>query len=907
MVDSTAQFCPECGQSLESSLTTTHDGKGLLDSNSPTSPEIEAADIQPDPLEEPAHQERFIPGTIIADRYRIVSLLGRGGMGEVYRADDLKLRNPVALKFLSSVGGAAQEKLHDLFLQEVRIARRISHPNVCRVYDIVDYDGTHFISMQYVDGENLASLLKRIGRLPREKALDITRQLCSGLAAIHDRNVLLRDLKPSNIMIDGRGQVLIADFGLASLSRHISGPVRIVGTPAYMAPEQLQGGEATVKTDIYALGHVLYEIFTGQPVFEAKTVDDLVRKKTEATPEFPVRIVKELGPEIEEIILRCLERDPDKRPPSVRAVVAAFPGLDPLAAAIAAGETPSPEALVAACCESQFRPRTGLLLASLAVVLLILAFALSQMGKAIFRVDLQKNPVVLEERAREIVATINPGLTIKDSAWGYALSPPGLEILHDLRTLPRDEQLKVQLDFNTMVVFWYKASPARLMPNQGQVRLSDPPLNTQGTTTVIFNPKGNLLELLNPCGSSNTVASRSSSPIALPDWPGLFARAGLEFSSFSSTEGTRLPRVPGDRLWSWKRNGEVSSNDIVWVSGASFGTQLTDFAVHYRGFNKGTLHPQPVDYTAFFSTAVNVFLFSVVFLVMAAAALMARYNLKLGRGDRKGALRLVLVLFWLSMIEWLICSHHVPNFAELQVFRLGVGNAMFYAALVWLLYIALEPHARRLWPNRLISWSRVLSGHFRDPLVGRDILTGVILGLLWICIEMSERVLQVRLGYVPSPFDVEDMSFITGIGNFIAAVSYCVGKGIFESLILMVLLLLLQFICRRESVATVVYCVLFLVLGIIMAKSGALPLHGYYSVINGILIAVILQRYGLLTLVVCYIVDLLCLIFPLTTEFTAWYGASSLGIAMIIVLATGWALSVALAGQRLFSARLFDS
>ena len=160
---------------------------------------------------------RFAPGDLVAERYRIVGLLGRGGMGEVYRADDLRLGQPVALKFLPATLARDPMQLAR-FHAEVRLARQVSHPNVCRVYDIGEADGRHFLSMEYVDGEDLASLLRRIGRLPQDKAVEIARQLCAGLAAAHERGVLHRDLKPANVMLDGRGQVRITDFGLAALA-----------------------------------------------------------------------------------------------------------------------------------------------------------------------------------------------------------------------------------------------------------------------------------------------------------------------------------------------------------------------------------------------------------------------------------------------------------------------------------------------------------------------------------------------------------------------------------------------------------------------------------------------------------------------------------------------------------------
>jgi len=183
---------------------------------------------------------RFAPGTLLDGRYRIVGLLGTGGMGEVYRADDLRLGQPVALKFLPDGLRGDPIRLAQ-FHNEVRTARQVSHPNVCRVHDIGEAEGLLYISMEYVDGENLASSLRRIGRFPEDKATEITRQLCAGLAAAHQCGVIHRDLKPANVMLDGAGRVRIMDFGLAAAGRVED--VR-AGTPAYMAPSSCSGARS---------------------------------------------------------------------------------------------------------------------------------------------------------------------------------------------------------------------------------------------------------------------------------------------------------------------------------------------------------------------------------------------------------------------------------------------------------------------------------------------------------------------------------------------------------------------------------------------------------------------------------------------------------------------------------------
>src|SRR5260221_3296610 len=340
---------------------------------------------------------RFPPGDLLDQRYRIVGRLGKGGMGEVYRADDLKLGQPVALKFLSESVDRDPARLTQLHT-EVRLARQVSHPNVCRVYDVGEYEGHTFLSMEYVDGEDLASLIRRVGRFPEDRAIELARQICAGLAAAHDRGVVHRDLKPANIMLDGNGKIRITDVGLAGAA----GAVRRAGTPAYMAPEQLAGGEVTPRSDIYALGLVLYELFTGRRAVEAANMAELVAKRERADLTLRSDIVRDLDPGIERIIMRCLEQDPARRPGSALGVAAALPGGDPLAAALAAGETPSPD-MVAASGSTEAVPLSTV--APVAAVIVLAAVAvlfLYQHVLLINMVPLPKAPAALADRAQEI-------------------------------------------------------------------------------------------------------------------------------------------------------------------------------------------------------------------------------------------------------------------------------------------------------------------------------------------------------------------------------------------------------------------------------------------------------------------------------------------------------------------------
>ncbi|MGI9066655.1 MAG: serine/threonine-protein kinase [Pyrinomonadaceae bacterium] len=389
---------------------------------------------------------RFVPGVILAERYRIVGLLGKGGMGEVYRADDLKLGQPVALKFLPDhllSDGAALARFH----REVRVARQVSHKNVCRVYDIGDTDGRHFLSMEYIKGEELSSLLRRIGSLPGDKAIQLARQICAGLAAAHDVGVLHRDLKPANIMIDGEGNARILDFGLAGLAEEFADAELAAGTPAYMAPEQLEGKEQTVKTDIYSLGLVLYELFTGKKAFEAATLGELIKlRRSDTRPTTPSEITKDLDPLVEKVIDRCIQKAPADRPASALQVAAALPGGDPIAAALAAGETPSPEMVAAAPKQGILRPNiAGTLFVSF-LVLLAFCTWLTKYSAVYRMIPLNKSPEVLRAHARDVIKKMGYTEPPLDSADGVILKQDYLRYIaaHDqsptrwekLRTLP---------------------------------------------------------------------------------------------------------------------------------------------------------------------------------------------------------------------------------------------------------------------------------------------------------------------------------------------------------------------------------------------------------------------------------------------------------------------------------------
>src|SRR5579884_2470339 len=407
-------------------------------------------------------RERFPPGTLLASRYRIISRLGKGGMGEVFRADDLILGQPVALKFLPE-SAKGNVNLLTRFYDEVRIARQISHKNVCRVYDIGEVEGQPYLSMEYIDGEDLGSLLRRIGRLPADKATEFARKLCAGLAAAHSQGVLHRDIKPANIMIDSRGELRITDFGLAAIAEQLEGDEIRNGTPAYMAPEQLTGREVSVQSDLYAVGLILYEMFTGKMPFEADTIAEMTRVRQESRITNPSTLVGDLDKAVERAILRCLEPDPKMRPVSALALAGMLPGGDPLAAALAEGVTPSPELVAASGSREGLAPKLAVS-AMGAIAVGLIAFCLCYPRTMLEgTLQLENPPDVLTAQARNILKSL--GYTERPGDWtSNFYGDGGIAQFAESKGHNMEEWARAIAQSPSALGFWYRQGRAPLTP-----------------------------------------------------------------------------------------------------------------------------------------------------------------------------------------------------------------------------------------------------------------------------------------------------------------------------------------------------------------------------------------------------------------------------------------------------------
>jgi serine/threonine-protein kinase len=861
-----------------------HSSGGLLE-DSPT-----ASFGHGTPAPEPPAR-RFLPGMRFGDRYRIVEMLGRGATGEVYRADDLKLGQPVALKFLPphlAEDANARARIRN----EVRVARQVSHPNVCRVYDIAEADGYAFIAMEYVDGEDLRSVLRRLGRPSREKAGEIARQLCAGLAAAHEIGVLHRDLKSENIMIDGRGRVRITDFGLASFQHEL--PERaLAGTPVYMAPELFAGAQASTRTDIYSLGAVLYELFTGRSPFDKATLAELRRQKAATPPPAPSAHAPDLDPALDGLILSCLEADPSQRPASALAVAALLPGGDPVAIALAAGDTPSPEAVAATGGEGLVSRRLAYGCALAAAAGLAAITALNARVSLTGITPPAKPPIVLADRARELLSRLGHDEPPVDTAFGYNVYARYLD--HIAETDPgRQRWSGLRNRKPRPYAFWYRESPAQLVPLSaaGDVRYGDPPRTISGMAGVVTDDEGRLqiLEIVPP--------QRDASPASasIPDYAPLFEAAGLRPDDFTPAPPEWNPLLSSDSRNAW--TGHYPGQDeVVRVEAAAYRGRPIYFQV-LESFDRPTreVRREPPSPSKRAATWSNVLLSLAILLV---PPFVARRNLRRGVGDRRGAWRLGLIVFLLQLASWALRTQALGSpLQTAPVVAVQIALALLLGTLAALIYLALEPYVRRLWPHSLISWTRLLMGRFGDPRVGRDVLMGAVAGVVVILIQRLEWLVPAALGAAPRiPYGVADLTLLGGRQALALALgpNFLVGP-----LVVLFVLTLPALWLRRRGLAI---GLALLLLGVSDAHSIAQGSSGIalasalveVVLIYTVLLATLL-RLGLLALGSAFFFFEILQLWPLTFDAGAWFaGTSLLGMSILAVVA-GLAVFVARGG-----------
>jgi serine/threonine protein kinase len=805
-------------------------------------------------------------------------------MGEVYRADDLELGQAVALKFIVK-GAVLDPAALDRFRGEVRNARQITHRNVCRVYDIGEHKGRTFLSMEYVDGEDLASLLRRIGRLPVAKANEIAQQICAGLAAAHSRQILHRDLKPSNVLVDGRGQAHVTDFGLATRANEDTGEV--AGTPAYMAPEQFRGELATPRTDLYALGLVLYELYTGKRPFEGTSFAECKQQHLQGIPPPPGETVRDLDPGIENTILRCLEKDPAKRPLTVGAVSAALPGGNPLAAMIAAGETPSPE-MVAASGEEGALSRTSALLLSAAMLLCIGAtvyFARYAHLVNLFPVD--KSPEYLTDRARDLASSLGDVPAPADYAWWFAQSNDDDRMLS--RTPAPQRYREIASIYPSVLQFRYRQSPRPLQStSHRRIRPLDPAPYYSGEISLALDTKGRLVSF------SEIPPEKSDPPSAdpAPDWGPFWQAASLNPERLTPISALWTPDVGADRSFAWK--------------GEAQGYRFEVHAASRRGkpifFQLVRPDQSPARMVEVWTPGGNRFA-AVLFGILGVATLLfslyfAYRNLRSGRGDRRGALRLAFSSYVVSFIFLILTSHHLYDVGyEWEWLEASIGMAAGIPLTMAVFYLALEPYIRRTWPELLVSWTRILSGEFTDPLVGRDLFLGILLGAaqvsLWVSLVAAPFFLPIR-GETPyfEPTTLESTPAFLGdtLQKFNDSLTNSIGA--------LSVMFLMGKLTKRKWIAATIAGLFWAVLNV---SGYNYSLEVPIALVSGAIAAYAIARLGLLATFSMFTSIFVLWITPFSFDFSRWYAARGVFVLLVVLGLAFYGMRISLGSQPFLS------
>jgi serine/threonine-protein kinase len=913
-----SRFCSTCGAGLDASLT----GLAVLEEATRLAPssllatggvdEVTRVTSAPVPVSSPRTAtgglpagmspragSRFEPGAIVDHRYRIVGLIGRGGMGEVYRGEDLRLDQPVALKFLPETMAADPARLAQ-FHNEVRVARQVTHKNVCRIHDIGEVDGRPYLSMEYVDGEDLASLLRRIGRLPQDTAVEMARQLCAGLAAAHERGVLHRDLKPANVMIDGHGHVRLTDFGIAGAADE--GEAR-AGTPGYMAPEQLAGGAVSVQSDLFALGLVLYEMFTGKRGVEAKTLDELMRLHERGLDLSTTSVQPDIDPAIDRVIRRCLARNPGERPTSALAVSAALPGGDPLAAALAAGETPSPEMVAASGSSEAVSVGTTLgLLGAFLACLLSLAVYLER-DALIRRMPPGKPPVVLEDRARGMLAALGYASRPRDEASGFSVNG---EMLRWIRAERRSADRWAWLPTGRApgVTFFYRSSPRALLPDATSWRptLGDPPLVVTGMTAVVLDTQGRLLQL-------SVVPPQQDAPSTAPpapaNWAPLFAEAGLARERFAEAAPEWTPPQYADARAAW--TGTMPDTGVpLRIEAASYRGTPVYFSVVSPWTRPARMEESPTTALRRIVLAISG---ALVMAIIIVALVMARNNLRSGRGDRTSAGRLAKAVLILRFASWALGAHHAGDTATIVDRTLvALAIALLNAALAWVSYLALEPLVRRHRPASLVAWTRLVSGRWRDPLVARDVLVGLVCGGVFALLPRMVNVASSWAGMPPATPHVGNVgAFGAGISGLASSLAGQVGNVTTTSLVLILLVVVLRVVVRWGPLA---FLLTTLVFGLLFGGemvAGEMPVFEVtFALAVAAFVAGVVWRFGVLSTAAMLFFNQTIYNAPIVASLDAWYAPLTLtALAVLVGLAVA-ACVLARAGEPVFGRRLLE-
>jgi serine/threonine-protein kinase len=669
------------------------------------------------------------------------------------------------------------------------------------------------------------------------------------------------------------------DFGLAAVASELDASEIRSGTPAYMAPEQLAGREATAQSDLYALGLVLYEVFTGRPPFETKDFEELLRQRETRPAVTPSTIIPDLDRRIERAILRCLDPDPRNRPASPLEIAAALPGGDPLAEALAAGETPSPEMVAAAGPTEGLRPRAAFALVVCIVICLTTVLLLTPSTTVLGKLPLKVPPEELSVRARDIAHRLGFNDVPADVAEGFEfdgrLFTRQAQATAGSRT-ERRQQWNGLLSLEPWPLSFTHIEGPTTLTRYAQVSFPALPFDRSvlepGRWTTTLDLQGRLLSFdrVPTSADLSRVAERE------PDWAALFGAAGLDLGRF--TRAAPTPRLTvSDATEAWTGSYFDARQTPVRIEASTFRGFLTTFRVVFPW----TEAPPP--------STPYVPVFFDVFLV--ALGVVGLRHWKQGRADTRGAIRFG-VYAWVVIAAAVLLHPGKSPFDYLYPIALGFTAAM--------MYMAVEPWTRRLWPHVMITWARVLAGRWRDPVVGRDVLITVA------CVTSNYAFLRiaqlVAIGGGAAPYTpAAQGTFGLVVDNFASVgvmaanltLPFYSGLGVALGLFLM--LFALNAALRKKWLAVIIALVLW------FAGNPTTLLSGWMSTLQWALefafLVFLTLRFGVFASALFSSLSMLISGSMFTGDFSAWYGRTSLVATLIISIFTIFAFRTSIGRQ----------
>ena len=746
------------------------------------------------------------------------------------------------------------------------------------MYDIGEVDGRPYLSMEYIDGEDLASLLRRIGRLPQDKAVEMARQLCAGLAAAHERGVLHRDLKPANVMIDGDGHVRLTDFGIAGTAGDDVNAR--AGTPGYMAPEQLTAGTVSVQSDLFALGLVLYEMFTGKRGIEAKTVDELLKLHERGLDLSTTSAFPDIDPGDRSgdpaLPGPGSGEPPDIRPRGVGGPARRRParrgarrGRDAVAGD---GGRLRPHRRGAGANRS--RPARGVPGGADRLRLSTRNATCSSVA-----CPFGKPPVLLEERARTILAALghtaaprdesSRSATVATSSGGSGRSDHGA-----------DRWAWLPTGRAPAVTFSTARALGELTPAGTDATPHDranPPATVSGMAGVVLDTEGRLLQLSivppqlePPAAESGTIprldaavrgGGSRSEPVHREPLPSGPARS-------SPTPARHGPgNWPNSGTFAGARRGRR-------VSGTA-GVLLAGGAVDPAGADAGGARRRHAPSGAGdHRDAVRVALIVVT-------VVLARNNLRTGRGDRRGATRLAVLALVVQLVNWALGAHHAtaPR-------HWWTGRSTRWGWRWWMpcssgsAYLALEPMVRRRRPRRPRRVDPTARGAWRDPLVGRDVLLGLTSGIVFVLLFRGAAAASAWMGLPPTtpPMGSPD-ALVGGVPVLVGMLLGQCNSVILTSLVLVLLMVMIRSSVPWRPLAFAALTVLFaLLLSAELIAGELLAFEIAMALAISAFVAAVAWRFGVLGVAAMLYSNQATFRAPIVATFDTWYASLTLTV-----------------------------